>query len=143
MNCLDVLFQAFAVGEHLLTDITLLGLCPGWNWLNASLVKVNHRMILQLTHLIEPFMTDVTHKLLEIHVSLMVCLENLGVHGPVISAQTAKEHVAISAMATPQVSCHLSPFVGTHLTAHLRAAEAASFFLVAVQVIVQLLLLLE
>ena len=143
VNCLDVLLQTFAVGKHFLTNVTLLGLCPGRNWLNARLVKVNHCMVLQLTHLVEPFMTDVTHKLLEIHMGLMVCLQNLGVHGPVISAQTAKEHVAISAMPTPQVGCHLPPLIRTQLTAHLRAAEAASFLLVAVQVIGQMLLLLE
>ena len=140
---MDVLLKAFAVRKHLLTDITLLRLGPGRNWFNTRLVKVNHSMVLQLTHLVEPFMTNVTHKLFEIHMGLMVCLQNLGVHGSVISAQTAKEHVTISAMTTPQVSCHLPPLLGTHLAAHLRAAKPASFLLVAVQVIVQLFLLLE
>ena len=127
-----------------MADVALFWLCPGRDWLYAGLVKVNHCMVLQLTHLIEPFLANITNKLLEIHVGLMVCLENLGIHGSVIGAKTAEEHVAISAMAPPQVGRHLSPLLRSQLTSHLGAAEATvSFLSVAAQVELELLLFFE
>ena len=39
-----MLLQAFAVGEHLEADVTLLRFCPGGNGFDAGLVEVNYRV---------------------------------------------------------------------------------------------------
>ena len=138
-----MLLQAFAVGEHLEADVTLLRFCPRGNGFDASLVEVDHGVVLQLTHLVEALVADVTHELLEVHVGLMVRLEDLGEHGPVIVAEAAEEHVTVPAMATPKMGRHVSPLVRAHLTTWLLAAEPTNLLLVAAQVVVKLLLLFE
>ena len=74
--------QTLAVREHLETNITLFRFGPGGQ-LSNGFIQVDHGMILQLTHLIKPFPTDVALKLLEISVSLIVSLQYLRVEGSV------------------------------------------------------------
>ena len=84
VNCLHMLFETFAVGKHLVTNVALLGFSPGGH-AGCQGVQVDHCVVLQLAHLVESLVTDVTDELLEVEVGLVVRLQDLGEHRPIVA----------------------------------------------------------
>ena len=50
---------------------------------------MDHRVVLQLAHLVEALVADVAHELLEVEVGLVVRLQDLREHRPVVAAGRA------------------------------------------------------
>jgi len=126
VNCLHVLLETFAVRKHLVADVALLGFGPGGH-AGCQGVQVDHRVVLQLAHLVEALVADVAHELLEVEVGLVVRLQDLREHRPVVAAGRAHQHVTVMGVAPPQVGGQLPPPLAPHLTADLWAPEATGY----------------
>ena len=75
---------------------------------------MNYYMIFKLTHLIESLLTNITLKLLEIFMGLTVELEHPVGHC-LVSAVTG-EHVTVSGVDSPEMSCTVTPLVKLLIT---------------------------
>ena len=101
--------QALAVREHFETNITLFRFGPGGQ-LSNGFIQVDHCVVLQLTHLIKSFPTDIALKLFQISVSLVVSFQYLWVEGSV-RATAAQQHITVNGVNSPEVSPALSPLL--------------------------------
>ena len=138
-----MLLQTLTVREHLLTDITLFWLSPcGDGGIFTEFIQVNNCMVFQLAHLVETLTTNITFELFKILVSLVVGLQHLGEHGPVVATDPTEQHVTVPAVLLPEVGGKVPPLIGPALAPRFGTLEATGL-LVAAQVVAQVLLLLE